>query len=655
MLGNDASRQGKMLRCVPQGEGSLFNPSSIFQPCEVQFFGATTLHTKLMKYWNEVPEELQNDLKTKLLQAIVTYATGPKLVLNRLCISLSAFIVYTIHDWPTAILDIIALYLTDIDKNTQVWIIYEILAGIPEMANAIHMSVQRTMIRVELAKQTPLVMKCCEQYINSKVDAKLEDEDLPVLQNTAKCVKEWILFTGYNLLESEPLVVALLKLIKRCYWDSVTESDGCMSSDESELTSGCLKALQCLMNQPDAQKSSNSALSLMKLFLQALTDITRNEWKENNLNEDIAFSIYSLFITSIECHSRVILAGITSDSAEHYDLYDKLVQEILLCTNKPGIYPVEESCSILAMGFWYMLQDEVLSMGNITDRTKCIAAIRPVYSHLVKVLVKKSQLPTEESRKNWCADDLETFRCYRQDIADTLLFCHEVLNEEMLTILGQILDETLVSLQTSLDNWMQLEAAVHGFCSLAAQIEDDQGYQEIAKLMRVLSEIPYENLNEKLLGTCLETVGSYSEWLKLYPTFLPPAIELLLKGLNSSMSSQATLGLKDLTSECQFQLKPYCEPLLEQCQRILLTGSLSNSDSVRLMYSIGKLMSLVPNENITIYLNAIVSPCFEELQALAQSRDVSTMDSFMSYRIINKCLFNPHRSQIQQGHVPSFV
>lgn len=426
------------------------------------------------------------------------------------------------------------------------------------------------------------------------------------------------------MIESVPLAESLLHLIKRCYWDGVAENDGCMSSDQSETAGACLKALQSLMVQPDAHKFPNSALELMKLFLQGLIDITRNEWKENNLNEDIAFGIYSLFISSIESHSRVILAGITSDSREHFDLYDRLVQEILMCTSKPGIYPVEESSSILAMGFWYLLQDEVLSMENVTSRTKCVAAIRPVYSHLVRILVKKSQLPIEESREKWCADDLETFRCYRQDIADTLLFCHEVLNEEILIILGQMLDEALVAVQASLDNWIQLEAVVHGFCALAAQIEDDQGYQQIAKMMRVLNEIPYENVNEKLLGTSLETVGSYSEWLKLYPTFLPPAIELLLKGLSSSMSSQATLGLKDLTSECQFQLKPYAEPLLEQCQRILLAGNLSNSESVRLMYSIGKLMSMVPNENIPIYLNAIVSPCFEELQVFAQTRDVST-------------------------------
>lgn len=65
--------------------------SNSLQPSEVQFFAATTLHMKVMKNWSEVPIEHYNDLKKRLLQAIVNYATGPKIVLNRLCIAVSAF------------------------------------------------------------------------------------------------------------------------------------------------------------------------------------------------------------------------------------------------------------------------------------------------------------------------------------------------------------------------------------------------------------------------------------------------------------------------------------------------------------------------------------------------------------------------------------
>lgn len=66
------------------------------QSSEIQFFGATTLHTKLLKHWHEVPQENQDELKQKLFQSIIVYANGPKIVLNRLCIAVSlAFLIKT--------------------------------------------------------------------------------------------------------------------------------------------------------------------------------------------------------------------------------------------------------------------------------------------------------------------------------------------------------------------------------------------------------------------------------------------------------------------------------------------------------------------------------------------------------------------------------
>jgi hypothetical protein len=58
----------------------------------VQFFAATTLHTKLMKHWNEVPEDHYEPLKKHILDAIINYAMGPKIVLNRLCITVRKII-----------------------------------------------------------------------------------------------------------------------------------------------------------------------------------------------------------------------------------------------------------------------------------------------------------------------------------------------------------------------------------------------------------------------------------------------------------------------------------------------------------------------------------------------------------------------------------
>lgn len=179
--------------------------------------------------------------------------------------------------------------------------------------------------------------------------------------------------------------------------------------------------MQTLLIQPDAHRYPSSALQLLNMVVESLSPITKAEWKENNSNEDIAFNIYTLLISSIECHSRLLIAGVLTESAEHRNLYMRLIHEILQCTDKPGIYPVEESCSILAMGFWYMLQDEVLSNENVVQKTKALELIGPLYSHLTLILVRKAQQPDELSIDKWNADDLETFRCYRQDISDTLV------------------------------------------------------------------------------------------------------------------------------------------------------------------------------------------------------------------------------------------
>lgn len=532
-----------------------------------------------------------------------------------------------LKEWPSAVSDVINMFqnqqLPNLTQHTQLWILFDVLSGVPEEACSIFTSIQRVQLKNQVYKNATIVLKTMQDFIDAKCEKQqLGDEDITSLQNVAKCATTWFKNGAIPLQECPFVTNSFLKLVSKIYW-SVLESDGCLSPDESELAETSLKALSNMMIQPDAHKYANMALELINMFLESLTPIVKNEWKMDNLNEDIAFCIYSLFITSIECHSRTILAGICAESTQHNDIYVKVVNNILLCTDKPGIYPVEESCSTLAMGFWFMLQDEVLSYDNPIERQRCLEAIQPVYAHLVKILVRKSRLPDERSVAKWNSDDLETFRCYRQDIADTLLCCFDVLHVHILKLLSETLDEGVAAIQADRNNWPILEASIHGFCAISQQIESNE-YEEIVKMMRVLNQIPYELLNEKLLGTALETMGAYSEWVNDNPKYLPDAIRLLVKGLDTPMSSQATLGLKDLTSDCQAeQMIAFAEPLLDACQQSLMKGHLANPESIRLMYSIGNIMSMITAEKIPSYLDTIISPCFKELQMYAEQQDTT--------------------------------
>lgn len=197
-----------------------------------------------------------------------------------------------------------------------------------------------------------------------------------------------------------------------------------------------------------------------------------------------------------------------------------------------------------------------------------------------------------------------------------------MLHDHLLDILTGALDECVATIQGDSNQWMRLEACIYALYSIAEHIETDES-KCLPKFITLLNEIPYDKLNEKLLGTALDSIGAYSEWFKDNPTYLPHAIRILALGLNSNQTAQATLGLKDLCRECQLQLRSYAIPLLQACQQAILNGHLINTDSVRLMYSIGKLMSMLPQDSLLHWLDAVVSPCFTELQTLTQSQSVN--------------------------------
>ncbi|XP_034486188.1 importin-13 [Drosophila innubila] len=589
---------------------------------EVQFFGAITLHSKLMKHWNEVPPESREELKQKILETIVQFAAGPKLVLNRLCLALSAYIVHMLEDWPCAIEEVIDTFqrqrIPNVTVDVQLWIMLEVLLGIPEEAQIIHTSVKRVTLRAEMGKRVPLVLQTVETYLKRQMNTEWDAEGHGNMLRAIKCVTVWIRNIGYSIEECVSICAVLLELVNKCYWPCIRSGVGCMSADENELAETCLKAMVSIIVQPDCYNYPKTAAVLIKMFLDSLCEITKVEWKRDNDNEDIIVHIYMLFVSAVERHSGLFLSGITALDPMLNAIFTRMVHEILQCTDKPGIYPVEESCSTMALAFWYMLQGDVFAMPIEEEKLKCWEHIKPLYAHLTTILVRKSEQPDENSIDKWNSDDLECFRCYRQDISDTFMYCYDVLHDYILEILAAMLDEAIGDLQTHPTHWTKLEACIYSFQSVAEHFGGEENRQ-IPKLMRVLSEIPYEKLNDKLLGTALETIGSYCTWLMENPTFIPPAIDLLVRGLNSTMSAQATLGLKELCRDCQLQLKPYAEPLLDACQATLSTGRMKNSDSVRLMFSIGKLMSLLPPEQIPKYLDIIVSPCFEELQTICQA------------------------------------
>nr|XP_025043148.1 importin-13 [Pelodiscus sinensis] len=57
---------------------------------EIQYFGASALHIKISRYWNDIPADQYESLKSQLFSQITRFASGSKIVLTRLCVALAS-------------------------------------------------------------------------------------------------------------------------------------------------------------------------------------------------------------------------------------------------------------------------------------------------------------------------------------------------------------------------------------------------------------------------------------------------------------------------------------------------------------------------------------------------------------------------------------
>jgi hypothetical protein len=277
--------------------------------------------------------------------------------------------------------------------------------------------------------------------------------------------------------------------------------------------------------------------------------------------------LYGLLVTIADVHSKIFISNLKSENPEEQRITFDFFNSILKCTNLPGLYPVDESSSTLTFGFWYTLQDDILSL-ETAECAQLLLMIKPYYRDLVCIMLRKSMYPLHEDG-DWSLDDKEVFRCYRQDIADTFIYCYNVLNLEMLDILNSKLAEALHKNNTTgvppTIQWNEVETCLHAFGAIAESIELENLY--LPKLMMTIKEIPFRDLHKRVMASALETVGSYSDWITEHPEMLENVLPLVISALDKpEVATSATMALKDLTHSCQKYLLPYADHILIAAQ-----------------------------------------------------------------------------------------
>ncbi|XP_041976423.1 importin-13 [Aricia agestis] len=473
---------------------------------EIQFYAATTLHTKILRCWNEVPEESYEELKQKLLQAVIGYAKGPIIVTNRLCISLAAFI---LQQGSKDLAEI----LRPLSTPENASLLLEVLTVIPEEYTSMTMrTALRSKNRAALNQASHMVLddmlRCLQTAFNDYSKEPPNEATILSWTNAANCAASWLNMDGEDSLESgattlpERLTLcrALLTAVHVLYTWSSQCSDGAVETCEA-----CLQCVRAAATTGAADRYPAAALQLMAdlaaladRVLQTPLDIDAPDW----INEELVTALVTCCVATCECHTRALVLaveGVESDAAGGGAA--RLLQLMLAAQAAPGHYPLHETRSNLLFSVWYTLQDEILNMAD--GKSKINPIWQDVFTQLLLALIKKSEMPAESALSR---DDQELLRCYRQDVSDAVMYCF--------SILGDRCWEVTAGAYTAANTEASREAALHVFASLADAAPHGRYPPPLpALLQHSLRVAATPQANPRALPTALECLGSYASWL----------------------------------------------------------------------------------------------------------------------------------------------
>lgn len=202
---------------------------------EIQYFGASALHIKISRYWNDIPADQYESLKSQLFTHITRFASGSKIVLTRLCVALASLALSMMPEaWPCAVADMVRMFQAEdsnVDGRARCLALLELLTVLPEEFQTSRLPQYRKgQVRSVLAQECGSVFPLLEQL--------LQQQDSPgfIKQKVLKCFSSWVQLE-IPLMDCENLIQAAFT-----------------SLQDPELFDTAVEAVVNAISQPDAQR-----------------------------------------------------------------------------------------------------------------------------------------------------------------------------------------------------------------------------------------------------------------------------------------------------------------------------------------------------------------------------------------------------------------
>uniref|UniRef100_A0A3Q2TWA6 Importin-13 n=1 Tax=Fundulus heteroclitus TaxID=8078 RepID=A0A3Q2TWA6_FUNHE len=215
---------------------------------EIQYFGASALHTKISRYWSDIPTDQYESLKSQLFSQIACFSSGSKMVLTRLCVALASLALNTMPEaWPGAVAEMVRVFQEEgggVDGRARCLALLELLTVLPEEFQTSRLPQYRKgQVRGALGREWGSVCPLLQQLL------RRTDSPGAVKARVLRCLSSWVLL-DVPLNESEGLV------------------HDCFSAlSDPELFDTAVEAIVNAISQPDSQRTLLEQVDHWQSFL----------------------------------------------------------------------------------------------------------------------------------------------------------------------------------------------------------------------------------------------------------------------------------------------------------------------------------------------------------------------------------------------------
>ncbi|EGC34840.1 hypothetical protein DICPUDRAFT_152901 [Dictyostelium purpureum] len=604
----------------------LLFETSIF---ELQYFGASTLESKLKKEWNESSVEMKSNILNTIVGIIQNPTKLPVCCVTRISVSLTIAVMYTFPDiWKNAIFDIIHLSLQQQDLNSislqdpsqnrfnkeRLLLVLEFLSILPDELKKKDLNLCNfSEIQKELKRIIDLVYK----YLLSILLLPLE-ENLDFIKISFKALSGWLKY----LLPSA-------SMLQNCF--EITFNIGQKKVSKNNITSyplidslalvleGSSLSIESQFNSNNSSNNDseiNCYIHSFKYAIENSLNIFPNFYREAIQNEDDikSKSIFNVFIQFLSSNNtllftndlihrclNLLISFVEIGNRETISLLFYLIDDF-----KTHTMLVQQDQNVLKFFFLKLLNRFIdisaypKEDGSVNCDNSPLSSSNGVFCKINDVLLD---------------DDIEQFR---NSASDCLLSIQDNSIVPKETFLQFLIDKLNQAINECNQNWEYYESILYYIYSFSGGSQECQ-IDYVPILLTIIPSIPIKSI--PLIRTSIKLVGRYSTFLKNNTDYLNKVIFDLLPALtHNELISSASSSLLSIciSSKCALKLWPHFNQILEQIEMFILGNQKSNPNVVQIYKSLLHILQVAPAKEIPQAFSRLINPIVNSINEIQQ-------------------------------------